>query len=341
MEEVRLRAVSNPVVERRFFAVSEDGWHLAIHQYEPRFQTIEDPVLLVHGLGANRYNLDAPGRYSLAKYLARSGANCFVTELRGAGSSSRPSRDSNFAWDWTFDDYVSKDLPAVVATIKSRTSAAKVHWIGHSMGGMLGYACAGGKLKAEVASLIAIGSPCFTQNANLVFDLALHLRSVAKYLKVLPYEGLGVLLLPVLPIFRGTAGRMLANPKNMDLMGLQGILRKAPSTLPTSLVFQFAKWYEDGQATLADGTRLTTLLTEIEAPTMLAIGSDDQMASIADQEVILRLIPTVQKEMLLLCQSTGCAHDYGHVDPVLGTRAEYEVWPHFLRWIRRYDGGKR
>ena len=205
------------------------------------------------------------------------------------------------------------------------------------MGGMLGYACAGTWAQEALASLITIGSPCFTQNSNIVFDLALYLRGVAKHLRALPYEGLGVFLLPVLPLFRSTAGRMLANPENMDLLGLQGVLRKAPSTLPISLVFQFAKWYEEGQATLSDGTRLTTILTEIKAPTMLVVGKDDQMASVADQQAILALLPSEEKTLLLLGEHTDCEHDYGHVDPVLGTRAEYEVWPHFLRWIRKYD----
>ena len=332
-----MTSASNPVTERCFFAVTEDGWQIAIHQYEPKHQTVQEPVLLVHGLGANRFNLDAPGRYSLAKYLARSGANCFVVELRGAGESTRPKANTSFGWDWTFDDYANKDLPAVVATIQHRTGCTRVHWVGHSMGGMLGYACAGTWAREKLASLVTIGSPCFTQNSNLVFDFALYLRSIAKHLRVLPYEGLGVLLLPVLPVFRSTAGRILANPKNMDLLGLQGVLRKAPSTLPISLVFQFARWYEEGQATMKDGTRLTTLLTEISTPTMLVVGAEDQMASVADQRAILGLLPSQHKKLLLLGEETSCTHDYGHVDPVLGTRAEYEVWPHFLGWIRSHD----
>ena len=332
-----MNTISNPVTRRCFYAVTEDGWQLAVHEYAPRHQTIANPVLLVHGLGANRYNLDAPGRYSLAKYLARSGANCFVAELRGAGMSTRPRRGSSFGWNWTFDDYASKDLPAIMTTILSRTNANRLHWVGHSMGGMLGYACAGRWARDQISSLIAIGSPCFTQNSNLVFDFALYLRGVAKHLKTLPYEGLGVFLVPILPMFRSTAGRMLANPKNMDFLGLQGVLRKAPSTLSVSLMMQFAQWYEEGQATLKDGTRLTHLLTDVTASTMLVIGADDQLASVEDQRAILRLLPSRQKELLLLSEETGYAHDYGHVDPVLGTRAEYEVWPHFLRWIRSHD----
>ena len=332
-----MKEAGNRVVVETFFAVVSDGWQLAVHHHKPEHQTVNDPVLLVHGLGANRYNLDAPGRYSLARYLARSGANCFVAELRGAGESATRQRGDSLDRQWTFDDYVFKDLPTILRSILARTEREAVHWIGHSMGGMLGYACAGGNLHDQVRSLITIGSPCFTQNRSLVFDMALHLRPLAKRLKTLPYEGLGHLLLPVLPIFKNTAGRMLANPRNMDINGLQGVLRKAPSSLPISLMLQFAAWYENGAAVLSDGRRLTELLTGIHAPTMLVIGSDDRLASIADQRTILHLLPSKHKEMLLLSKERGFGFDYGHVDPVLGHRAEYEVWPHLLKWLRAHD----
>ena len=130
---------------------------------------------------------------------------------------------------------------------------------------------------------------------------------------------------------------MLANPRNMDINGLQGVLRKAPSSLPISLMLQFAAWYENGAAVLSDGRRLTELLTGIHAPTMLVIGSDDRLASIADQRTILHLLPSKHKEMLLLSKERGFGFDYGHVDPVLGHRAEYEVWPHLLKWLRAHD----
>ena len=331
-----MREASTPLQEEPFFSVTRDGWQLAIHHYKPMHQTVLDPVLLVHGLGANRYNLDAPGRYSVARYLARSGANCFVAELRGAGDSVPAHRGENLDRQWTFDDYIFKDLPSIVATVLKRTNRRHLHWVGHSMGGMLGYAFAGGAQGACVRSLIAIGSPCFTQNASVLFDMALYFRPLAKRVKTLPYEGLGHLLLPVLPLFRDTVGRVLANPRNMDFNSLQGILRKAPSSLPVSLLLQFGTWYESGGAVLSDGRRLTELLTNIQAPTMLVIGRDDRLASVADQESILKMLPCVQKELLLLAKDRGLAHDYGHVDPILGSRAEFEVWPHLLRWIRAH-----
>ena len=43
--------VKNPIDYTRFFVVTHDGWHLAVHRYRPQRTTIFEPVLLVHGLG--------------------------------------------------------------------------------------------------------------------------------------------------------------------------------------------------------------------------------------------------------------------------------------------------
>ena len=54
------------------FIETHDGWRLAAYRY-PR-KTKRAPVLLIHGLGTNRYDVDFPEeRLSLAKYLYRKG----------------------------------------------------------------------------------------------------------------------------------------------------------------------------------------------------------------------------------------------------------------------------
>ena len=329
--------VENPIDYTRFFVVTHDGWHLAVHRYRPRRTTIFEPVLLVHGLGANRYNLDAPGRNSVARYLSAAGADCFVVELRGAGESMKPTPANGLNWGWTFDDYVHVDLPAVVDTILKITERTALHWLGHSMGGMLGYAFTGGKFGHRVRSLTAIGSPCFTQYENPLFDASIHLRPFVKNLKRLPYEGMGKFLVPALPLFRETFGRLLANPRNLDLFHLQAVLRLAPSSLPTSLILQFAQWHEAGQVVLKDGIRLTQLVAESVVPTLLVIGSEDRLASLADQRNIFALLASSSKSLLILSKELGCRYDYGHIDPVLGRYAPTEVFPHFVKWIRAHD----
>ena len=85
----------------RHSATTDDGWTLALYRYPPigHWRENQPPVFLCHGLGANRFNLDAPGKLSLAKWLSEKGFDAWVVELRGAGKSSRPTRKNELEYD--------------------------------------------------------------------------------------------------------------------------------------------------------------------------------------------------------------------------------------------------
>ncbi|HRP70898.1 MAG TPA: alpha/beta fold hydrolase, partial [Turneriella sp.] len=40
---------------------------------------------------------------------------------------------------WSVDDYLLCDLPTACEYIINETGAPKLHWVGHSMGGILGF----------------------------------------------------------------------------------------------------------------------------------------------------------------------------------------------------------
>lgn len=66
---------------------TSDGWRLAAYRYTRR--TKRTPIILIHGMGSNRYDVDFPDpRISLAKYLYRKGFDVWVIELRGGGQES-------------------------------------------------------------------------------------------------------------------------------------------------------------------------------------------------------------------------------------------------------------
>src|SRR5438105_2216446 len=131
-----------PIEVRTYQARTQDRWTLALHRYrlpalQPERRT---PVLLCHGLGSNRHSFDAPQGPSLARYLANLGYDVWSLELRGAGSSKRPGLFNALRWEWTFEHYVRFDAPAAVALVCDATGSAGVHWVGHSLGGMVAYA---------------------------------------------------------------------------------------------------------------------------------------------------------------------------------------------------------
>src|SRR3954470_21859465 len=104
-------------------AATADGAHVALGRYHPRGQRrFAEPVVLCHGLGANRYDLDFDERYSLARHLAGRGFEAWVLELRGRGHASPPGR-------YNFDAQAEHDVRAALKTVLA-AGAARALWVG-------------------------------------------------------------------------------------------------------------------------------------------------------------------------------------------------------------------
>ena len=73
-------------------ASTRDGWRITLHHRPPRPGAHGSPVILCHGMGSNRFNMDGPGRASLARHLNAAGYDVWGLELRGAGRSRRRLR---------------------------------------------------------------------------------------------------------------------------------------------------------------------------------------------------------------------------------------------------------
>jgi pimeloyl-ACP methyl ester carboxylesterase len=132
------------------------------------------PVLLVHGFGQNRYTWHLPAR-SFSSYLARRGFDVFNLDLRGHGRSrglgARRCRG--------VEDYVREDVPAAVEEIQTLSGDRPVWIVGHSLGGLVGYAAAP-ELAGAIAGIASIGSPYhFTRGSLTLGAISLFFRGLA------------------------------------------------------------------------------------------------------------------------------------------------------------------
>ncbi len=324
---------------QRFTARTADGWKIALHRYVPANGTPrgQAPVFLCHGLGANRYNFDAPGRLSFAKWLCRHGFDCWLIELRGAGKSSKPSAFNRLKYSWTFDDYYRHDVPAALKLIHEKTGHRDVHWVGHSMGGMVAYAWLMTHEDTRVRSLSAVASPCFHHVDNRLFGRIVHLRKLLRYMPAVPYAGASALLVPAMPAFKVTVGKLFGNPANLSTIDLCKLISLAPENLPTSLIEQFANWYaEDGFRDPYGNRHYARQLHRITTPTLLLAGQIDALASPQDIAYVHDGLGTEDKKLMVFSRAGGTRHDYGHIDLILGRYAKDEVWPHILSWIQTH-----
>ncbi|MBM4345419.1 MAG: alpha/beta fold hydrolase [Deltaproteobacteria bacterium] len=106
-------------------------------------------ALLVPAMGV-------PAKYyePFLRALAGLGVCCAAMELRGTGSSTiRASRRANFG----YDELVRQDIPAAQAAVAARFGTARIHAIGHSLGGQL-LALALARDPAAFASLVLVAS---------------------------------------------------------------------------------------------------------------------------------------------------------------------------------------
>ncbi len=149
---------------------TRDNWTLVITRYRPKRQRFEQPIfgqpiLLVHGFAQNRHTWTS-GEF--VKNLLYFGADIHILELRGHGKSSRRLQLEKHAenglplpgdldYDWDIDSYLMYDLPAAVEGVKKTTHVERIFYVGHSMGGILGYGYAA--WRNDLMGLVTIGSP--------------------------------------------------------------------------------------------------------------------------------------------------------------------------------------
>lgn len=325
---------------RRLFISTRDGWQLAVYRYWKGEATSRwGPVVLCHGLGANRFDLDAPDpEISLARYLHQRGHDVWVVELRGAGRSRPPGWPLRRRYPFDFDEYVHRDVPAILRYTLDATSAPAIHWVGHSMGGMLAYAALEHFDNRLFHSVTTIGSPAFTAVKHPLVDKLYHLHFMLEVVRWVPVRRLGLLAALFPELTMNTVGRLLANIEHMDRRHLRRLAARALYDLPAPLLRQFAEWY-GGPAGFSRADQLLGYyehLDRVQAPMLIVAGAGDVLTPVEDLAAVHEAISSPDKKLLVCGTAQGFSLDYGHIDLVLGTRARDEVYPHISSWIESH-----
>ncbi len=147
-----------PPADERHPARTGDGWLLTLHRYRPApgVPPRPTPVILGHGILMSRVCWELSAATSIPRWLAARGHDVWVAEYRGTASSQAPSRAARFAYDAREHGWL--DAPAIVATVRAVTGRKRVSWVGHSMGGIVGYLFAT-RFPGSLHRLVTIGTP--------------------------------------------------------------------------------------------------------------------------------------------------------------------------------------
>ncbi len=127
--------MSVSILQESLFIPYGEG-HLHLRKLAPDYgETDKIPILMLHGILSNGRSFYSESGRGLASYLAREGFTVYVMDAAGRGlSTPKLSRD----FDPSQVDTICKEIPLAHDFILSQhPQVKKVHWLGHSWGGVL------------------------------------------------------------------------------------------------------------------------------------------------------------------------------------------------------------
>ncbi len=323
------------------YATTEDGWRLALHHFAPPegLPKRHHPVIVCHGISSNIANWDLTERLSFPLYLARLGFDVYAVELRGSGASDEPSVFNDLSWDYSADDYIDKDLPALIDFVRERTGVEQVHWVGHSMGGMVLYGYLERVGEAAIRSGTTVGSPAYVLDHNDNINRMTWLVPLLDFFfDGVPSGFLTNLIAPLAGWPLVDEQHLIWNYDNMTPRSARLAAAHAVSNSSVNIWVQFAGGVDTGSLRSMDGSYdYSANLGEISAPILFAAGALDQLVPPALVMQAYREVASPDKQLVVFSRANGHAHDYGHVDMALGESAPLDVFPVLADWIIDHD----
>ncbi len=327
-------------VETLTVELSDVGHHIALYHHPPELQRYGEPVILCHGLGANRFNMDffddgvSGDRMSLARTLARAGFDVWVLETRGHGRATVPK-----GADWTLDDEVEQDVATAIETVLDLTAAKRVLWVGHSWGGILQYFffAKAHPLTSRIAGVVAIGSPGTISHQKYLRALRAPGWVLAHlFRRPLPLAWLGRLGVPISSWLNLFPKILLSKIAPLDDPLLRRLFASLAEDIPPGIIRLMLSWVRSGGLHSMDGTKLEDGLENLKVPTLLIAGSKDSLAPPRAVKFVADRVGSEDVQFVVMGKDRGCDVEYGHGGLLLGRQAPDEVFPVVERWLVRH-----
>ncbi len=309
-----------------------DGWELGVHYRSAARRRFAEPVLLCHGLAANHLNFDFEPPFSLAHALAEQGFDCFSVDWRGSGASRRsPGR---FPWaNYSVDDHIAKDAPALVELALKRSGATQAFWVGHSLGALIGLGAAQGGCAEQLRGLVAIGAPAFFK-----YDRAIKRAVRFGLVFAWPYrfrqELLSAALAPFLGRFVIPFSDVVVYPRHIPPPIQRKLYARLITSVGRGVLSQVHEWIIHNAFCSVD-LRLDYRegIKRIGQPVLFLAGSRDRLAPPAVMRSAFELAPSSDKTLKIFGREHGDSQEYGHGDLIFGERAPREVFPFIADWL--------
>ncbi len=275
---------------------ADDGVELAVYRSDGGGGGL--PLLMVHGTFSNRTFFFGREERGLGWYLAARGFDVWVAELRGHGRSG----DAGLRERWDFEDWIRRDAPALVGAVCAATGHDRLVWVGHSAGGVIGYALAGlGRKESDaIAALVTAGSPAPTGLGPLQYPMAAAGLTLTRLLGRFPARLLGI----------------------------------GPEDEHPGIFSQWMRWNLRGRWHGDDGTDYFANARRIETPVLaLAGGGDRFIAPPALCRDLAWATSSVDRTVVVCGRAGRFSENYNHHRLIASSPAREEVWPLIGDWI--------
>jgi len=318
--------------------VTPDLWRIRLCRYKPKTGPGE-PVFLCHGFMSNQFNFTLPDGEAIVDYLTQRGYDCWTVDLRGNLSSVAPFGRTYD--DPTMDDYLLKDIPAALDFIRKTTGSPRVHWIGHSMGGMLLYAYNATFGGAKIASAVTLGSPIGFE--GLEFHDPKPLLFLRRVIGRLAFRGVMRVLLSVFVRIKPQITLVPVAFSNLHkaffdadtfFMTVDTPPIKVAENLAQAAMIKTWK-VKNGEVDVFKGLR------RMHTSLFAIFGAADPLVPAQTVDAFFEKVTAPDKKLLLLSKDNGFADDYSHLDLVFGKEAPREVFQPIVDWLKAHPVAKQ
>lgn len=324
----RKTPADNPGSPEEIEVHAQDGTRLSMR----RFRGAGPAVLLLHGLAARSLIFDLPGR-SLAQWLAQNDFDVFVPELRGHGASEWPGHD------WGLREYLTLDIPALIDAICATSGRDALHWIGHSMGGILLLCHSILSPDPRIASALTIGSALTLRHGDCFYKKYIPFKPLFSHFKKIPVGAYYRCISPLIgrDIFSNLT-RPTVWPKNIEGDFSRRLHRDGFCSAPITLLLDLIGCFDERGLSIRDvegkeefhfweNRRRCAL-----ALRMFAASRDVNVPAAS----VIQTARALNREnsLTIFGKDFGCEEEYGHCDLIVGKNAAREVWPKILAWLR-------
>ncbi|HUW62395.1 MAG TPA: alpha/beta hydrolase [Candidatus Bathyarchaeia archaeon] len=318
--------------------VTPDLWRIRLCRYKSK-KGAGEPVFFCHGFMSNQFNFTLPDGEAIVDYLTQRGYDCWTIDLRGNLSSVAPYGRTYD--DPTMDDYLLKDIPAALDFIRKTTGLPRVHWIGHSMGGMLFYAYNATFGGAKIASATTLGSPIGFEgldfhNPGLILCLRRLIGRLASRGVMRVLLSLFVRLKPrvtLVPVAFSNLHAAFFDPDTFFLAADTPPIKVAEDLAQAAML---KTWMvNNGQIDVFASLR------RLHTPLFAIFGAADPLVPAQTVDAFFEKVTAPNKKMLLLSKDNGFADDYSHLDLVFGKEAPGEVFQPIVDWLKAHPVAKQ